>query len=374
MLNDEIVNYIVDRINAGDDQYEIEDSLKRKEINPSEFDAIIEAAQGKILDYQLKIYPKQNKLRFAFWMILSAVFFILFFFILPRLNMVRNVTIISIIGSICLSFSLFSSFFHYGTWRKDYIKKAGRPKFPFDIYIIISLIPSLIIYFFISWSFSHTADAILKDTQEDAVATIIDGQSIEGRRLNFASVTVEFTTKDGKNVIAVEDVTTYKFKDFYKGQKLNIVYSRDNPQNIDLLTNESSLKRLKNKQARAIELNDLLSLTSVSFQNISSELNKINNNWVYDDSEGVWVDDEKQQMISMRKKPDQIVFVAGREYSEDVFPSKLLDMGFRTIDPSAFGIVPERNEVFYEREDYLISMKTVFKNYTAKSVVIISKK
>jgi hypothetical protein len=374
MTNEEIVNYVVDRINAGDDQYEIEDSLKRKEIDPSEFDALIEAAQSKILEHKLKTYPRQHIIRFTIWTILFLSFSVLFFFILPGLGITRNTVLISILGTICLSISLLNVFIYYGSWREANIKKYGKPKPPIEGYVLICLFPGFIFYLIISSCFSSGADKILRETQEDAVATVIDGQSVEGRRLNFASVTVEFTTKDGKVISAIEDVSTYEFKGFYLGQKLNIVYSKSDPHNIDLLMDNYSVIKMKGTVSREIEPKDLLKLTTVSFSDLGAELKKIDNNWIFNDEEGVWVDEKRQQVISTRKNPDQVVLMMPTGYDKDIsYANKFRDAGFVKIDAKELGKEADPKETIYIKDGYVASLKIVNKDMRSNFIIIVQK-
>lgn len=48
MENEKIIEVIIDKLNDGYDDYEIEKFLERQEINLSEFDALIEAAKGSV--------------------------------------------------------------------------------------------------------------------------------------------------------------------------------------------------------------------------------------------------------------------------------------------------------------------------------------
>ncbi|MBF4472424.1 hypothetical protein [Flavobacterium sp. HJJ] len=373
MNKDEIVEYIVDRINANEDQYQIEASLKRKEIDPAQFDSLMDQALARILEHKLKTYPRQNIIRFTIWTILLLFFSALFFFILPGLGITRNTITLSILGTICLSVSLLNVFIYYGSWRKRNIEKYGKPKPPIEGYLVISFFPGFIFYFIISSCFSSGADKILKETQQDAVATVIDGSSIEGR-INYATVTVEFMTKDGRVITAVEDVSTYEFKDFYQGQKLNIVYSKNDPHNIDLLIDNYSVLKYKNKLQREIEPKDLLNLSSVSFENLGAELNKINNNWVYNDSEGVWIDEKRQQIISTRKKPDQVILMMPRGYGNDFdFANKFLKIGFVKINTQKLDIEADPAETIYIKDDYLASFKIVNKNFKSNLIIVVEK-
>lgn len=373
MVKDEIVAYIVDRINAGDDQDEIEASLKRKEIDPAQFDTLIDQALAEILEHKLKTYPRQNAIRFAVWTILFLSFSALFFFILPELGITRNTFIFSILGTICLSVCLVNIFVYYGSWREAFIKTYGKPKPPIEGYAVISLFPGFIFYFIISSCFSSGADKILKETQEDAIATVIDGSSIEGR-INYATVTVQFTTKDGREISSVEDVTTYKFKDFYLGQKLNIVYSKTDPHNIDLLIDNYSVIKMKGMQNREIEPADLVKLITIPYSDLGIELNKINNNWVLNEEEGVWVDEINKQVITTRKNPDQVVLMMQREYSnESKFDNKFTASGFVKIPAEEIGIEANSNETIYAKDGYLASFKIVNKNFKSNFIIVIEK-
>lgn len=374
MNKDEIVEYIVDSINAGNDQDDIEASLKRREIDPSQFDALIGEALAQILEYKLKTYPRQNLIRFIIWTILFLSFAVVFFFILPGLGISQNIFLISLVGTILLSISLLHVFVYYGSWKKLYIEKFGKPKLPVEGYLIVNLFPGFIFYFIISSCLSSGADRMLKETQEDAVATVINGSSVEGK-LNYASVTVEFTTKDGRVISAVEDVSTYEFKDFYLGQKLNIVYSKNDPHNIDLLIDGTAMYKMKGKTNREIEPDDLLKLSTVSYSDLGTELNKISNNWVFNDSEGVWVNDKSQQVISTRKNPDQVVLMMPTGYGNDFkMGDKFAAIGFEKIVAKDLGIEADPNETIYIKDGYLASLKNVRgKDFRSNLVIIVEK-
>lgn len=153
MNNEKIIQTIVDKINAGYDDYGIEKFLKHLEINPEEFDALIEAANTKILEHKLKTYPKQNKLTFIFSVVSFVVFFILFTVIIPSLNIGDKIIPLSILGAICFSLSGFYALIYYKSWQKSFIEKIGKPKFDFGMYFILCSFPTVIFYFIIYWNF-----------------------------------------------------------------------------------------------------------------------------------------------------------------------------------------------------------------------------
>jgi hypothetical protein len=372
MIDEKIIDGIIDRLNDGDDDYDIEKYLERKEINSNEFEKLIETAKNKILVHKLETYPKQNKFKFIFWTSLFVIFFILFFFILPKSNINVGIIALSITGAICTSLSGFFSWIYYKSWSKDFIEKVGKPKVDLQIYFMLSAIPNVILYFIISWCFSSGNDSILKETQENAIATVLYGSAREGRRYSYANVTVEFETKEGKKIIAVEDVSTYQFKQFYEGQVLNIVYSKDNPKNIDLLIDEDNVKELKSTQEREIEPEDLIKLTSINFENIDSELKTISYGWHYDETNKAWINERKKIAISKNNDANQLVLIASSNTYNYTFPKKFAKLGFVKTSKKDAGDIFEVGEKIFENEKYIVSIQSEVSK--ENSVIIINRK
>lgn len=153
MKSKQIIEAIVDKIDAGYEDYDIERFLKQQEINEDEFDSLIEAAKNKILEHQLKRYPKQNKRIFIIWLSLFVVFFLFFVIILPTLNIANGIMLLSILGAISISFSGFKSILYYKSWKRDFIEKVGKPRLDLQTYCLVSSLPTVLFYFIISWSF-----------------------------------------------------------------------------------------------------------------------------------------------------------------------------------------------------------------------------
>jgi len=152
MEKTQIIETIIDKINNNYDHYDIKEFLERKGINPADFDILIEAAENKILVHKLKTYPKQNKFRFIFCMVLFVLSFLFFIIILPILNIINGIMPVSIFGAILISLSGFYALLYYKSWSKDFIEKAGKPKFDLSTYFLICSVPTVLLYFLISWS------------------------------------------------------------------------------------------------------------------------------------------------------------------------------------------------------------------------------
>lgn len=374
MERETILNYIINNLNNGDDEYEIERYLKIKDVDPADFESLFATARERILAEKLKTYPKRHILLFVVWTLLTIAAFALFFFILPKMNIAGSTTLPSIVGGLCLTFFAFNSFRYYKSWTKDFITRIGKPKLDLQIFIALAIIPAVILGFIISWRFSSAADQILKETQEDAVATVIDGKSVEGRKINFAEITVKFNTKEGKEIIATEDISTYQFKNFYEGQEINIVYSRENPHNIDLLIDESSIKDLKSTQEREIEPNDLINFVSATDENITGTLNKISFGWVYDAQKRSWVNEKRQNMIMKGDK--MISFITDDIEPVTTFSEKFVKLGFTKISNDAPSRQDPLNlaEKLLESKEYTVILKTIVLENRTGSAVIIQKK
>lgn len=153
MENGKIIEAIVDKINAGYDDYGIERFLKQQEIYSDKFNILIEAAKNRILEHQLKTFPKQNKRAFIVWLSLFVGLLFFFCIILPLLNIVTVIIPFSIVGAIAISFSGFKSILYYKSWKKDFIERVGKPKFDLQTYILVSSLPTILFYFIISWNF-----------------------------------------------------------------------------------------------------------------------------------------------------------------------------------------------------------------------------
>lgn len=149
--NNKIIEEIIEKINDGYDDYDIERFLESHEINSSNFDVLIEMAENKILENKLRTYPRQNKLSFIFCTSLLVLFFVLFIIILPSVNIPAIRIPLSIIGAISISLSGFYTFLYYKSWNKDFIEKVGKPKLNLQTYFIISSLPTVLLYFIISW-------------------------------------------------------------------------------------------------------------------------------------------------------------------------------------------------------------------------------
>lgn len=377
MTKQEILERVIERVKDNEYDYEIETFLKRKEVNPDEFKSIIETARAQVLEERLRTMPKKNLMVFLLLVALVITTLYLFAFYLPNTNVSNNQTLLSIIGTAAFCFLSFLSIAYYGTWKPQFLKIRDKPRIDYN-FLVLMLIPAVIVYFIFSECFSNGADRILKATQIDAIGTVVDGGVTEVKRVlrsggaSFASITVEFETKEGNTIRATEDISSYRFKDFYLGQQLNIVYSSQDPTNIDLLIDDESIKELKNTQQRDFTPNDLLTLMTTKKENIKATLDNISFGW--EQKSDAWINEKNNTALMINNNEVRLLTTFGKTNS---YPETLEKMGFKKIENNAkkadkieilFG------DKLYENDKYFFQIKTMVSNNQQMSVVLVNKK
>jgi hypothetical protein len=378
MTKEEILQKVVERIKDNEYDHEIETFLKRKEVNADEFKSIIETARAVVLEERLKVMPKRNLSVFVLFLILAIATIYFFAYYLPETNVHQSKTILSIVGAAIFCFLSFLAVAYYGTWKPQFLKHRDKPRIEFPL-MTLMLIPGIIVYFIFSLCFSNGADRILKATQVDAVGTVVDGGVTEVKRVlrsggaSFASITVEFETKDGKTVRATEDISSYRFKDFYLGQELNIVYSSEDPSNIDLLIDDESIKELKNTQQRDFTPNDLLTLMTTKKENIKAALNDISFGW--EQKSDAWMNEKSKSALMINDAEVRLITTFDKTNS---YPATLEKMGFKKIETNN-GKKADKIEILfgdklYENDMYYFQIKTVVSSGQQMSVVLVNKK
>ncbi|WP_298396522.1 hypothetical protein [Flavobacterium sp.] len=378
MTKEEILERVVERVKDNEYDYEIETFLKRKEVNPEDFKSIIENARALVLEERLKVMPKKNLTVFIVLVVLVLATFYLFAFYLPTQNVSRNKTILSIIGTAFFCFFSFLSLVYFNTWKPEFLKIRDKPKIDFT-FMALMFVPAVIVYFIFSECISSGADKILKATQIDAVGTVIDGGVTEVKRVlrsggaSFASITVEFETKEGTKVRATEDISSYRFKDFYLGQQLNIVYSSEDPSNIDLLIDDKSIKELKGTQQRSLQPQDLIRFMSVKKENIKAELDAISYGW--EQKEEAWINEKSNYALMANDNEVKLITAWG---ITQMFPEELEKMGFKKIATSKDKKENKMEILFgdklYENDTYYFQIKTLVSGGQQMSAVLVNKK
>lgn len=334
-MNENTITEVVKRIKRSDRLYQLHSYLKSQNLSDDEIESYIDAANNRIYESKLASLPKTKKIIFFVLVTIALTTLILFLFVLPSAGY-KHTTILSIIGAIILSASLIYSWVYYKSWEKESIKQELEIKKTshdgMSIFFIFIPIPAVIFAFIFSSILENGEDNLLKKTQVQAKGIIIAGSSntIGVRRsdINFSSVTVEFQTKTGEKIRATEDVSEYEFKEFYEGQKVDLIYSSEDPQNIALLTNKSDIKKFKDSEERDFEAADLITLMISNDGEVLGFLNSISFGWVFDQNTKSYINESKQMIFN--KEADGIFLVTG-EISMYKFPKQFMELKFKDI-------------------------------------------
>lgn len=305
--------------------YRIDNYLRAQNFNTEEIDYVKNKASEKYNEYVVESIKKRNKICFYVGITLTILFSILFFFYLPTTSIVDNVTILSVFGAVMLSFSIYFIYVFYKSWLPENI--AEKPSIDFDFgnffsfFALLGLIPSFIFFFIIQYRIENGAKKTLIETKVETVGIITSGafyesRSLKGRRSNDAEITIKFKTKDKEKRIIKKtiEIMPNEFNNYYKGQKVNLIYSSVNPYNLMLLNSDEEVRAIFKTEEREVIFDDLTTFLEKNQKQISEKLNSIAYGWNYDSNKKAWVNSSRESVIM--KKDTDILF----------FPRKGMDM------------------------------------------------
>lgn len=297
--------------------------------------------------------PMINKIKFGVSVGFLLLTLILFLFIFPYQTFV-HVRIFSIFGSIIFIVALFYALAYYKSWEKEKIEQKNKfsKHYNIDVPIALLLIPLLVIYFIFSWVLENGQETILKETQVEAIGTIISGSSLSSRSFDMTELNIEYRTKEGRKIKVTKEISKSEFRKYAKGQRVNLLYSTRDTQNIELLTSEENIKKYKNSEERNLTLNDIFNLLETPNNKILENLNKIKYGWVY--KQEVWVNDSYQSLIM--KEGSSVSFITSQNLIY-TFPNKIKGLGYKEISkPPTKSPLIELNRLF-ENDEYQVYFK-----------------
>jgi hypothetical protein len=351
--------------------------LKEAGAAAGQLPGIIETAKAEYYEERFKTLTKRNKLVYYLWLGLTILTFIVFLFVLPLTDMaIGNVFILSALGALMCCFFGFNAMMYRKSWTETYVRNIGSPKIRYE-FLVILFVPGVILHFIFSFRFTSAQDSMLKETQVEVVGHVVDGNSVEVKRLlrggavDVSSITVEFETTEGQKLTVSKDVAAYQFKNFYKGQEIHLIYSKSNPRNIDLLADESSIRNFKNTQEREFEPTDLLRLVSVSKQDMTNELNKINYGWVYNASRNLWINEKRQSIITLN---DNELHLIGKEDYNLSFPLYLDQNGFTMTNKEAADDIMHTGKKIFENKQFIFTVEAMVNQDEGHSIISVVRK
>jgi len=359
------IETIVQKFSNGSDELDALLFLRQEGLDEADCKEIMEAALVQKRKEDRPRLAKKNRSLFVFWITLTIVVFSADLFLLPDAALIDYKFILCLLGTAALAVCSHSSILYYKTWTADFLEKRGEVNINFQAFPLL-MIPAVLVFFLMSWRFSSAADRSLAKDMIKTKGTIVSGYSISSRRTDVVSnVTVRFKTKEGKSITTTEDISSYAFKNFYEGQEVDMVYSKSNPTNIDLLTSESDIKDLTHSAERNISPTDLFELMKVAPADVEAYLDKIAFGWQFDESSATWINEKKQ--LALKISPGNVTFTAMQSMGL-IFPKRLKELGFRSLDSGPrepYSLKPR----LFENDSYMVSIE--YKNIQNTIICII---
>jgi len=332
-MDQEITKEIIKRINKFELRSRISSTLKNRGLSENEIESYFELANQKILENKLKTLPKKRKLTFALLIFLSVITFFLWFYVIPRIAYNYFFLIpISIFGSSVFVLSLSYAWAHYNSWDLEKIKNEIKSnvnyfnKLPHGTLLFCSFFLVCIVSIFFHEILERGADQILKTTQIRTQGKIIAGTYTTSDMGEYGEITVKFTTKEGKIMIATENISKSEFRDLHEDQIVDIAYSSLDPKNISLLISKDDLKTFTNLEERNFRTEDLLHLLDTPDNEVLPFLNKISNGWQFYENKRVWLNDRISSTYLKTASGNSLS--SKNELTMQSFPKDLVSMGY----------------------------------------------
>lgn len=372
MNRENLIQEIIRRKLKKNYPYEIKAFLRDKGIEEEGITKLMEEAEGLFLEKKREQVSKKNKALFITYTAIAIISFIFFVLILPRFY-IKNITIASIIGTIIFVFSSILAWVENKSWEAENVEleinsKKGKD---YSIVVVLGLIPSVIVFFFFSSILSSGNNNNLKEAMISTTGTVVSGSSYSSRKFDFSKITVEFYDQKGQKIRATEDLSKYEFKKFGKGQKVDLIYSANNPTNIDLLISKKDKQYFMDSEERDFVPADLIKLIEIPQEGVEKVLNKIVSGWAYEESLNMWINQSNN--IAFSKSEDEIALISAQA-TMLVFDKKLIRDGFEDITTRKQIIPIFMKDKKFENKDYLVTMNSENIDSAPVHTIILRKK
>jgi hypothetical protein len=334
-------------------------SLKHEGADPDEISGIIAAGYAEYVAQRKVI----NKAFFYTSLGLAILTLIIFLIVLPGKDiLVGKNGLFSFIGATLTCVFAFYIWVYRNTWKSPLVEKRPKPKI-YHFLMLMFFVPGIIIYWIFSARFSYAQDSVLKDNQVEAIAHVLNGrttglkQVFRGGEITKTSVTVGFVTEKGDSVVVTKDIPESTLKNYYKGQELHIIYSKTNPQIIDLLTDEETVRSFRKTEERPLFITDLLRLSAINPDQLSAELNRISYGWTFDAGKSVYVNEHFKNAIGYIE--NKLAFICPQEDRFALIDS-LKAKGFQKISTDDPTDVFHTGPFTYENAQYRVDLRVNF--------------
>lgn len=311
--------------------------------------------------YSFSEVEKQDDFKYSnsktkfLWLTLLVMTFGTFFTFIPLSTYNKAPMLISVLGSSLFTFFLFQLIYNFNNLSRDNVKRLKT-----SIIILFVIIWMFMIFLF--WMhFSSSESSEIRKNGVKVVGTILEGKSIKGRRGSAYSVVVQFKTAESVDMIVNESVGEQEFSKFKIGQKIELVYSKNDPKIIELLTNKSAIKNYYDSEERELTISDLFKLFNMADSARLIMLKKIAYEWNIN-SDSTFYAKGNTTAIQIDEFGKLIYYSMSSEYWD--FPKELEILGFKKTDDSD-------NIKIYESAIYIVKIQLIRKELQANTITEI---
>ena len=362
-------------------KYRITDYLKSIGYEEQQAEPILQKVL-EIYNSERAAYLKKRNL--GIWIGCLLLFILvsyLFYSVVPKTSMRNSPFITSALGAGILMVIIYHLIALFNTWSEDYIQTLLKNNSEIRInysFLYFMLLPAIVPYFIFN---SRYKDEIETHLVQDGIKTeaIVENgwsQQLPGRRgrsMELFYIMVSFKDANGKKLEATKEVSQREFNNFYKGQKVMIVYDKNNLDKIEILTNSENIKKFTNSEERVLSPNDLFYLLKVeSNDSVLNYLNQTSLGW--ERRKGKYVNDRRFEMIE--KSEESIGYVSGQSFKEVQKTYK--ELGFELIDEKKYNhpaVAAISKLEVYAKDTYIVQIEqkaVANKEYTTKLMTIIN--
>jgi hypothetical protein len=332
---------------------QIRKELINKGVEENEINIIIGEAE-KIYNYTLN---NRKKIK---WLSILLFTIVLFYFFIPVDWSNLYSIFLSFVGGILVG--LFFSLFIVNWKLKDGSENAFSA-YSIPIAIVLGII--FLIVFYMHFRTQHENE-LLKNGQL-TTGIVMSGEETTTRSIRRTTTSselkVKFWTKEGQEYLVNADVSW--IGNFQIGQKVDLIYSKNNPLIFALLTNDENIKKYTGSAERSIIFKDLLTCLDAGVKNLKTELDKIQLGWIYNAKDSIWTNESRNSAIKFTNN-QQIQFISAETYSL-INSENCKEFGFKTeIANDEFGM--------YESEKYKVVTRKAVDESNSLSIISIEKK
>lgn len=128
------------------------------------------------------------------------------------------------------------------------------------------------------------------------------------------------------------DVGEKDFRNIYKGQEVELFYSKSSPSIIRLLLSDGAIREQMNIEQRDVQVNDLITFIDLTEEQVLDTLNSISYKWEWKKGHHVYTNSQKNEAIQILGKMAILIAQSG---NLDKYKKEVEAAGFQKVDPES---------------------------------------